>query len=180
MRAAGPTMTVARDYMAHSYSTAGQSLSAEKASQLANRSGSGEAEITAVRFLNACEEEQDTFKTGDSMIIEISYQAHKPIDDPEFGLLIFRQDGVTVAGPSNLISGVHTGLLEGAGQIRYCVERLPLLPANYQITVGIHDGVSNYQYDNHDRAYSFRIIPGGTNELYGLVELPARWEWRPG
>ena len=103
----------------------------------------------------------------------------RPLDDPEFGLSLFRKDGVHVASPSNLISGLRTGLLDGSGKIRYCIERLPLLPADYQLTAAIHDGVSNFQYDNHDRAFSFRIVPGGTKELYGLVELPAHWEWEP-
>ena len=179
MQAVGPTMDVARHYMAHMFGTAGQSLTETKVNQISSRTGSGEAEITAVRFLNMCEEEEDTFKTGDSMIIELSYLTHKPLDDPEFGLSLFRKDGVHVASPSNLISGLRTGLLDGSGKIRYCIERLPLLPADYQLTAAIHDGVSNFQYDNHDRAFSFRIVPGGTKELYGLVELPAHWEWEP-
>lgn len=178
-QAVGPTMDVARQYMAHTFGTAGKPLTDQAVSQQVKRSGSGDAEITAVRFLNECGEEQDTFKTGDSMTIEIAYLTHKPIDDPEFGLSIFRKDGVHVASPSNLISGLHTGLLEGAGKIRYCIERLPLLPADYELTAGIHDGITNFQYDNFDRAFSFRIVPGGTEELYGLVELPSRWEWEP-
>jgi lipopolysaccharide transport system ATP-binding protein len=177
--AVGPTMEVAQQYMAHTFGTANKPLSSQSVSQNVQRTGSGDAEITAVRFLNECGEEQDTFKTGDSMIIEISYLTHKPIDDPEFGLSIFRKDGVHVASPSNLISGLHTGLLEGGGKIRYRIERLPLLPADYQLTAGIHDGITNFQYDNLERAFSFRIIPGGTKELYGLVELPSQWEWEP-
>lgn len=177
--AVGPTMEVARQYMAHTFGTANKPLTSQSESQNAKRTGSGDAEITAVRFLNQRGEDQDAFKTGDSMIIEIAYLTHKPIDDPEFGLSIFRKDGVHVTSPSNLISGLHTGLLEGAGKIRYCIERLPLLPADYQLTAGIHDGITNFQYDNLDRAFSFKIIPGGTEELYGLVELPSRWEWEP-
>jgi ABC-type polysaccharide/polyol phosphate transport system ATPase subunit len=180
VRASGATMDVARQYMAHTFTKEGGAFTEKKMAQIAKRSGNGDAEITAVRFLNQNDQEQDSFKTGDSLTVEISYLAHKSIEDPEFGISIYRQDGVWVASPSNLISGVRTGVIEGAGKIRYHVERLPLLPAEYEFTVGIHDGVTNFQYDNHHRAYSIRIAPGGTNELYGLVELPAHWEWEMG
>jgi lipopolysaccharide transport system ATP-binding protein len=179
VRETGPTEEVAGLYMAYSYEQEGQQLSVRDQIQSFNRSGSGEIEITAVRFLNGSEQEQNAFHTGEKMIVEMSYLAHQPIKEPEFGLSIFRQDGVHVAGPNNLAGGYNTGIVQGKGKIRYCIEQMPLLPARYQLTAAIHDSLSNAAFDCHEQAYSFRIVPGEKKEVYGLVEMRSRWEWEP-
>ena len=179
MREAGRAEIVAGNYLAYSHEREGRQLANRTASLSINRKGSGEIEITAVRFLNAQGQEQNTFKTGESMTIAMDYVAHQPVTEPEFGLVIMRHDGVHVAGPNNLFGGLHTGIIEGSGTIRYCIDRLPLLPARYQISAAIHDSRTARAYDFHDQAYAFRIVPGGTEEVYGLIELPAKWEWKP-
>lgn len=175
IREAGPTETVAGYYQAFSHDREGKQLSNRAAGSF-KRAGSGEIELTAVRILNADYQENNTFRTGDSLTIEMDYLAHQPITDPEFGLAIFHQDGTHVAGPNTLVGGLHTGVVAGAGKIRYCVENLPLLPALYHVTAAIHDGRSNRAFDYHDKAYTFRVVPGGTDEIYGLIKIPAKWE----
>lgn len=176
VRAAGPTEEIASHYMAYSHDQEGLQLSNREAAPPFNRSGSGEIEITAVRFLNDAGQESNAFRTDDSLTIEINYLAHQPVNNPEFGLAIFHQNGTHVAGPNNLVAGVQTGVVEGAGKICYCVDSLPLLPALYHVTAAIHDGRSNCVFDYHDKAYTFRVIPGGTDEIYGLIKLPAQWK----
>ena len=165
---------VAAEYVAHAYQQKGQPATA-----VFTRSGSGEIEITSTRFLNGQEEPQETFATGEPMTIEIGYLAHKPIPNPEFGLGIFRQDGVQVNGPNTNVAGVDLGIIEGAGVIRYEIESLPLLPATYLVTTAVHDGRSHQCYDFHMQAYSFRISQGITQELEGLVALAAQWRQMP-
>jgi hypothetical protein len=113
------------------------------------------------------------------MIIEMAYSAHKPTREPEFGLAIFRQDGVQINAPNSQQAGLETGMVEGSGIIRYHIKRLPLLPARYQLTAAIHDRWLTVAYDFHERAYSFRVVAGGSKEVDGLLEIPAGWEWKP-
>ena len=143
------------------------------------RWGTGDIEITSVRLLNADGDEQQQFQTGDSLIVEMSYTAHRPIEEPEFGLAIHRQDGTHVNGPNSQLAGLKMGTVTGSGVVRYEVEELMLLPAQYELTVAIHDSLLSYAYDYHNRAYSFRVVPGGTREVHGLVALPAQWQWEP-
>lgn len=175
MREAGPTDEVAGYYQAFSHDREGQQLS-NRTAQPFKRVGSKEIELTAVRFLNGVGQENNTFRTGDALTVEMDYHAHRPIEEPEFGLVIFHQDGTFVAGPNNQLGGLHTGIVEGVGRIRYCIEGLPLLPALYQVSVSIHDGRSNRAFDYHEKAYTFRVVPGGTDEIYGLIEMPAEWQ----
>ncbi len=170
--AAGAADEIAPQYMEFSYAREGR--------QLKNvdfeRGGDQTVEITAVRLLDGSGAEQPSFQTGDKLTIEIAYFAHSPVPNPEFGLAIHRQDGVHVNGPNTQLAGLDVGTIEGAGIIRYEIENLPLLPARYQITAAIHDSRFPHCYDMHLEAYSFRIAPGGTQELNGLVVLPAKWK----
>ncbi|MFN2293549.1 MAG: ABC transporter ATP-binding protein [Candidatus Promineifilaceae bacterium] len=179
MRASGPTEEVANEYKYQSDAVVGRQLAAESAGRSFKRRGSWEIEITGVRFLDAGGEEKSYFQTGDQMTIEIAYMAHKPIVQPEFGLAIFRQDGVQVNGPNSEFGGIDVGTVEGTGIIRYHIESLPLLPALYHVTTAIHSARLTHAYDFHERAYPFRVVSGGTKETDGLIALPANWTWHP-
>jgi ABC-type polysaccharide/polyol phosphate transport system ATPase subunit len=170
-QACGTVEDVARRYTEYSTMREGQQLFSADF----ERFGSGEIEITGVRLLNAAGEETNTFLTGDAMTIEMAYIAHQPIPNPEFGLAIFRHDGVRVNGPNTRLCGMDLGDVEGPGVLCYEIEQLPLLPARYRVTVAVHDGRFPKCYDYHKEAYSFRINPGGTEETDGIIELPAQW-----
>ncbi len=178
MRANGPAEEVASLYKEYSNQSVGQQMAMEREDGLFRRWGSQEIELTSVRILNATGEEQSVFETGAEMIIEMSYLAHEPITEPEFGLAIIRQDGLNISGPNTQISGVKLGIIEGKGIIRYHIEELPLLPARYQITAAIHDSRLMQAYDYHELAYPFRVETGDKPEIEGTIELPASWEWR--
>jgi hypothetical protein len=57
------------------------------------------------------------------------------------------------------------------------VTDLALLPSLYRLTAAVHDHQLSKAYDFHEQAYTFRVIPGGTQEMHGLVQLPSCWEW---
>lgn len=175
VQSVGTTDEVAAQYVEYSYKREGRQMQAASF----ERFGDQEIEITAVRFLDADGQERQMFQTGEPMTIEMAYVAHKPVPDPEFGLAIFRQDGVHVNGPNTQQAELEMGTVHGPGIVRYEVKRLPLLPAHYKVTTAVHDSRVPHCYDYHKEAYSFRVVPGGTRELDGLIELPATWSWRP-
>lgn len=143
------------------------------------RSGTFEAEITQVRFLNGAGEATTTFKTGEQMTMEMRYVAHRPIPTPDMGFGIFREDGIHVNGTSNRLGGLMIEQIVGEGILRYHIESLPLLPGSYYVSAAIQDGMQPYAYDFHVQAYRFLVEPGGTREIHGLIALPASWEWLP-
>ena len=179
LQSAGPVNEVVAQYMEYTYEQEGRRFRSANGFHAFERWGSGDLEITAVRFLDEDESAQEVFKTGSPMIIEIGYVAHKPVLEPEFGLAIYRQDGVHVNGPNSRLAGVEVGTVHGPGVVRYCIDRLPLLPARYRVTAAVHDSRLFHAYDYHKEAYSFRVVGGGSKETNGLVEIPATWEWWP-
>jgi hypothetical protein len=172
-QAIGLVNEVAQLYQAYSYEREGK----QWAGGTVARQASEDLAITAVRFLNAQGQECQTFQTGAAMTVEIEYIAHRPVSNPEFGVAIFRQDGVHVNGPNTKLAGIDLGILEGPGIVRYQIERLPLLPARYQVSAAVHDGRTHFCYDYHNQAYAFHVLPGGTTELEGLVAMPAIWTY---
>ena len=170
--ASGLVEDIAAQYQAYSYAREEAQFANGATTEMSQRT---DLQITAVRFLNELGEEQPTFQTGDAMTIEMEYFASKPVQNPEFGLAIHRQDGVHVNGPNTNLAGVDLGVIEGMGVVRYQIEHLPLLPARYQVSTAVHDSQTHYCYDYHKDTYAFRIIAGGTTELDGLIAMQAVW-----
>jgi ABC-type polysaccharide/polyol phosphate transport system ATPase subunit len=176
VRMMGPTEAVIEQYIDLMFQRVGQQIQFQNRTATFKRWGTRQIEITGVRFLNAAGEETTLFETGDPMTVELSYVAHEPILNPEFGLAIYRQDGLHVNGPNTRLAGLDLGVVEGPGLVSYCVQSLPLLPARYQLTAAIHDSYQPLAYDYHEEAYAFRVIEGGTSETNGLIVLPAVWK----
>jgi lipopolysaccharide transport system ATP-binding protein len=175
IRASGPPEMLIQQYLVYIHERSGQPLN--RSEKTIDRLGSGEIEITGVRLLDGRQQEQTNFLTGEPLTIEIGFTAHKPVREPEFGLAIYRQDGVQINGPNTRFAGVHMDRVEGKGIVCYHIKRLPLLPATYLLSVAVHDSRYTLTYDHHVKAYEFQVGSGGTREIYGLLEIPATWSW---
>ncbi len=178
VRSMGPTEEVAMEYQDYSEDTLGQQLLLENEHGSFKRWGNQEIELTAVRFLNSAGAPASVFRLGEPLTVEMHYIAHKPVNNPEFGLAFFRKDGVHMSGPNSRLGGLETGEVDGPGVIRYRVDQLPFAPARYQVTAAIHDSRISVTYDYHEMAYGFRVARGDGEEMHGLLDVPATWEWQ--
>ena len=144
------------------------------------RSGSREAEITAVRILDSDGNVERRFKTHDSLVVEMDYIAHEEIKTPEFRVAIYREDGFHINDPNTHVGGLDIKTINGTGTVRYTIPDLPLMPARYLITTAIHNAHAPRTYDYHEQAYTFRVIPGGAKRQWGAIEIAANWNISPG
>ena len=144
-----------------------------------NRWGSGEVEITEVRFLDGQGRERRAFKTGEKMVVRLRYQAHTEVQQPVFGLAIYASDGVHINGPNTKLSDYTVESVEGAGEIDYIVDVLPLLEGTYELSVAVHDQDGLHTYDHQHRMHTFIVQRGAVKERYGIFYIPSRWDWRP-
>jgi lipopolysaccharide transport system ATP-binding protein len=179
LQQAGLVDEVAELYQAYTYQNESDQLEQDDAAASVKRDSGSVVEITAVRILNKDGKEEKNFNTGEQLVVEMTYFAHKPIPNPQFGLAIHRHDGLHINGPNTRIAGLDMGLVEGAGVVRYCIPELPLTPARYRVTTAVHDSRYNIVYDVHHQAYSFRVVADGAEEIYGAFEIPAVWDWAP-
>lgn len=178
VRARGRPGEVVSRYLAEIAAAEEVSLGEERLLGSENRWGTREVEITRVTFLDANGRESHTFQTGDTMIARIEYQALRRVERPVFGVAIHRRDGLHITGPNTRGTGYPIDAVEGRGEIDFIVERLPLREGVYQFTVAVHDYDGLHPYDYHDRAYSFRVDRPPEKVVFGVVELPCRWERR--
>lgn len=171
VKAVGPAEEVMEKYLAFYASLAAP---AGNSPHTFPRWGSGEIEITNVRFLDVDGQLRADFMTGEALTIVIDYQAHQPLHQPHFDVTLFREDGVLLNTPTPRPIG---GLVSGSGSVVCRIEYLPLLPAGYKVSAAIHDGNQSHAYDHHEKAYSFKVIARPEQNGHGLVEIPVTWDW---
>ncbi len=141
----------------------------------ANRWGTQEAQITGVYFLDAEGKQSGLFVTGDRLIIRIAYVAHERIEQPTFGLALYRQGVIQVNGPNNKFARRPIPFIQGNGYVDYIVPKLPLLEGNYDVSVSLYDQALITCFDFHDHWYHFEVQPRLGGERYGIVEFESTW-----
>ncbi len=139
------------------------------------RNGTFEAEITKVRCLDANGEEQETFRKGDPLTIEMEYVAHRPIADPEFGIAIDRNDGIRVTSPNNRRGNRPIAEINGIGSVQYHIKNLSLQAGEYLISAAIHDSQMPVAYDYHLQAYRIKIKDEQNVRVDGLIDFESDW-----
>jgi hypothetical protein len=139
------------------------------------RWGSGKVEITHLRVLDQSARERYAFLTGETLTIQMRYQAKAAVENPVFGLALHRSDGLHITGPNTKFGNLPIPRTDGEGIVEYTIAQLPLLPGRYEISVAAHDAADTEMFDYHDRMYSFVVSPGGTEERYGLMRMGGQW-----
>jgi ABC-type polysaccharide/polyol phosphate transport system ATPase subunit len=176
--ASGSTHAVVEQYLGQVREDESKRTSQESTDEPSHRWGDRRLEIRQVKIFNAKYEEQNTFYTGESLILKIDYFAHEPIVSPTVGVAIHRQDGVHITGPNTTFSGMDLGIVEGPGTVVYTIPYLTLLEGLYSFTVATVNQEDTIIYDYHDRLYTFRVNNHGKNvsERYGLMTMRGEWK----
>lgn len=138
------------------------------------RRGTGEIEITAVRFLDQHGREREVFQTGDPLTLRIEYVAHARIERPVFGIAIF-SGPLHINGPNTRAADLEIPYVDGPGCVEWQVDSLPLLENVYQVSAAVVDHETIHEYDHHDRLYDLKVMGRSIRERYGVFHIPARW-----
>lgn len=143
------------------------------------RWGSHDIVIDRVETRNDRDEATALFRTGDPMTVVMTYRAAQRVQTPVFGLAIYRDDGAHITGPNTKMNGCPIPWVEGDGEVRYHVPRLPLLPGRYVLSVSAYDHDLALAYDHRERVGQFTVVEGGTLERFGLVTFDGAWAVQP-
>jgi lipopolysaccharide transport system ATP-binding protein len=144
------------------------------------RFGSGEAEITAVEFLDGRRSPGTAFRTSEPLTIRLRYRSTEPIRNVSCGVAVF--NAATLAylfGQSTEAAGMSLTLAE-EGTIELSIPSLPLLTGNYVVTVALEVVDDKRVVDLHDRRYSFFVShnPALPHEA-GLIHVDSEWKVDP-
>ncbi len=146
--------------------------------QDANRWGTREAEITHVEFLDARGRPRGVFQTGEPLNVRMYYEAHRPIQEPVFGLAIYHRSGFQINGPNTRFSGYPIPVIAGRGYVDYVVDELPLLAGEYLVTAAIYDTAMLEAIDHRERQFLLTVHTEALAERFGSVAIPSRWCWQ--
>jgi hypothetical protein len=139
--------------------------------------GNQEAQITKVSFFNGRLNETSLFHTGEKLKIIIEYIVNKEIEDPHFGVAIFREDGLYCYGPNTRFDKIKIKRLrKGKGEFSIEYKRLNLLPGRYRVSVAIWEKDEKFAYDYHYAYYKFEVT--SDKKDHGVLCLDHKWKWR--
>jgi ABC-type polysaccharide/polyol phosphate transport system ATPase subunit len=141
---------------------AGEEDPAERAAGL-REWGSGEARVTDVRL------EREAFSAGDPLVLQIGVEARAAIDPPQLAVELRDSNGA-------LIGRAERGLGElgwdgtGHAEVRFEVERLPLVEGRFQFNLALMDGGHTRRYHSLEKAAEFTVMPHGESRGFLLFE----------
>ncbi len=141
-----------------------------------NRWGTRDVEITRVEFLDRNGRARDVHLTGDKVTIRMHYEAHRPVEDPVFGVGIYHRSGFQINGPNTRFGGNMIRKIAGKGYVDYVIDELPLLPGEYPITVAVYDDAMMQAFDHRDRHFLLTVHAGSLEERFGSVLIKSHWQ----
>ena len=136
------------------------------------RWGNGAATFTQIRLLDKEGKEKSAFVTGEPMTIEMRYQLNGEVENPVFGIGIFRGDGLQCYRTNTHIDRIRGLEIKQKGVVRFEIAENMLLPGDYILDTALHD-VNGFAYDFYRYAKTFQMV-GGASDV-GVTRLPHRW-----
>ena len=136
------------------------------------RIGNKQISFSDVKLTDRFGNEKKIFKTGESFMVKMSYESREKNLQANFGIGIFRDDGVHIYGTNTLIECDCLVDIEESGTVAITVTDNCLLPANYMLDVAIHsrDGI---RYDDIRNIVPF-VITAAKQDV-GVCRLDNHW-----
>jgi len=138
-----------------------------------NRFGSLEMEIVDVRLVNARNEPIEEIEPGETVSVEIEFDAPKAIKNPHFCVTISNEDGSILFDAMTERDGEFLDEAKGRARIGLQIERLDLSGGMYYVDVGVYERGWAYAYDRHWHVYPLRIRSSHTGR--GILSIRHRW-----
>lgn len=135
--------------------------------------GSGEVRVLRVQLLDGQGRERKRFKSGEAMVVAVTFRTTEPVERPVLGVAIHRNDGVYVYGPNNRFDGVLDGTYDGIYTYYIHYPKLPLLAGTYRISVAVFDKHHLKPHVWHNQLYDFEVAQD--IEDHGLVRMEHAW-----
>lgn len=141
-------------------------------SPLSIRIGNKEAEFTDVKLMTEDGVEKTVYKTGESFVVQMEYHCNKQGLDVNFGIGIFRDDGIHVYGTNTLIEHDMLVQAQQKGRVQIIIKNNCLLPGKYMLDVAMHseDGI---RYDDIRNVTPF-VITANKKDV-GICRLDNYW-----
>ncbi len=177
----GTAEEVADEYLKRAKARGNERLSAlNRGSSAYPRWGTGEIETLDVDMLDGAGTPTSVFKVGEPFRVRVAWHAHERVNQPVFGIGIYRSDGTYVNGANHhwrehpiKIDAVEKGD-EGDVEMRF--DTMPLLAGQYYVTSFLYDHskAAPTAIDHREHAVTFEVIDASRLQ-HGMLFLPSTW-----
>ncbi len=135
--------------------------------------GSGEVRVLDVRILDGSGRPRQRFRTGEDLIVAVTFRTTQPVPRPIFGVALFRADGVYIHGPNTRYDGVLDRDYHGIYTFFIVWRALPLLSARYRLSIAVFDKNHLKPHVWHNQLYDMEVV--APMEDHGVVQLDHAW-----
>ncbi|MFN8603324.1 MAG: ABC transporter ATP-binding protein [Candidatus Binatia bacterium] len=149
----------------------------ERDGRTVTRSGSREAEITAVTLHGADGTERATFTVAEPAVLEVRFRTRAAMASPTVGFVIRDRLGNDVFGSNTFHQGIaHQPCTAGDELVARFALGLSVGVGSYSVTVALHTEHAHVDanFDWWDRALLFDVVPGDGPGFTGVAALPVR------
>jgi ABC-type polysaccharide/polyol phosphate transport system ATPase subunit len=123
------------------------------------RWGTKQVELTRVSMLDAEGNESYLFRCGEPVTIEAEYRVHEEVEDPVFGVAIFRDDGLWCYGTNTDLDRIFIDSLPRHGVVRIQFDQFGFVPGTYFLDMAAHDRRGHpYDYFRACRTFSVHSL----------------------
>ena len=126
--------------------------------------GSGEIKLTAVRLLDGQRQEKRVFFCGDSISVQLEFNALFSVVNPIFVFCVYLPDGRCASQWSCTTDELGSKTIKGQGKVTFSITNLLLGKGSYVASAAIfkhirNDGIEADSYHVLDRRFHFQLIP---------------------
>ena len=153
---------------------------------VAKRGGNGQVQFTKMEFLNADRQPQPLFRTGDSLIARLHYDAQQQVQYPHFAMELFTELGTKATSFNTWSSGFEIPSIgPGKGYIELETGPVTLVAGRYYVSLWLAT-FGNIWFDRLDQVAILDIQPSDfylagkplTKQHFGIVLFPCSWKLR--
>jgi len=113
--------------------------------------------IKKVVLKNSRGEESSQFRPGEDLIVEISYEAQKPLAEPYIVLGVQGINGSCFAA-NMLLDGHQPEAMSGPGKLACRFKSLPLFPQSYSVKMSVRTNNGNDMIVNYQDVAYFNVV----------------------
>ena len=135
--------------------------------------GSGEIRVLEVQLLDGLGRPRRKVRTGEKLVVAVTFRTSEAVERPIFGVAVFRDDGVYVFGPNTRFDGVLDGTYNGVYTFFIVYPTLNLLAGKYRFSIAAFDKSHLKPHVWHNQLYDLEVIQ--EVEDHGLVQLDHGW-----
>jgi hypothetical protein len=136
------------------------------------REGTGNARIVEIKSYGPVASLPEVMRTGESCDIKLIYEVYADYSDvfDVFACIVFiNEAGKRVFGVPSEVLPVNLTDLGKTGSLRCHIDRLPLVPGIYSLTIALL--INNQLVDKLEMATSIKVLDGN---FYGTGRLPLK------